>query len=183
MRITAALLASAAWGFAEATLFFVIPDVLLTRLALRRRRLALLGCAAATLGAVAGGATIYAWAAADPAAARAAVDAVPFVPTSLIVDVGEDLRRYGLAAVFQGPWIGKPYKVYALLAPGTGIAAAAFLFASVPARALRFVTLTLLAGVVGPWLDRRRGRRFTNVVWAALWLLEYAVYWALMSRG
>ena len=38
------------WGFAEATLFFVIPDVLLSYVALSRLRPALKACGFATLG-------------------------------------------------------------------------------------------------------------------------------------
>ncbi len=42
--------AAAAWGFAEATLFFLAPDVYLTRIALRDWRGALLASLAAAAG-------------------------------------------------------------------------------------------------------------------------------------
>jgi hypothetical protein len=43
------------WGFAEATVFFVVPDVLLTAIPVRDLRAASLACFLALLGALAGG--------------------------------------------------------------------------------------------------------------------------------
>ena len=45
--------AVAVWGFAEATLFFIVPDVLLSYVALKNLRAALLTCFIATGGALA----------------------------------------------------------------------------------------------------------------------------------
>ena len=41
------VLIAALWGFSEATLFFIVPDVFLTVIVLRDRRAALLCCGAA----------------------------------------------------------------------------------------------------------------------------------------
>jgi membrane protein YqaA with SNARE-associated domain len=49
--------AAALWGFAEATLFFIVPDVLLSIIAVRRgRRPAWIAMAWTIAGAIAGGA-------------------------------------------------------------------------------------------------------------------------------
>jgi len=40
------------WGFAEATFFFFIPDIYLTRVALSQPKKAYLACCYATLGAI-----------------------------------------------------------------------------------------------------------------------------------
>ena len=46
---------AAIWGAAEATLFFIVPDVFLSWLALSDRRQALIACLYALLGALVGG--------------------------------------------------------------------------------------------------------------------------------
>jgi len=48
--------AALVWGFAEATLFFFVPDILITRIALADLRRALWACFWSLLGAVSGGA-------------------------------------------------------------------------------------------------------------------------------
>src|SRR5690606_1189122 len=47
------------WGFAEATVFFVVPDVWISRLALSSWPAALRACGFALVGALAGGALLY----------------------------------------------------------------------------------------------------------------------------
>ena len=59
-----------AWGFAEATFFFIIPDVFLTYIALKNWRQATRACFWALGGALIGGAVMYAWGALDMDSAR-----------------------------------------------------------------------------------------------------------------
>jgi hypothetical protein len=47
---------AALWGLAEATLFFIVPDVWLTLITVWSPRKALIACLFALLGALAGGA-------------------------------------------------------------------------------------------------------------------------------
>ena len=82
-----------AWGFAEATLFFIIPDVIIGWAALSGWRSGLRMLLAAISGALAGGLVLYAVATARPAAALAAVEAVPFVHHAMIERVAGDYRR------------------------------------------------------------------------------------------
>ena len=175
-------LAALAWGFAEATLFFVVPDVLLTFLALRSWRRAALACVLAVAGALAGGALMHRWSVADAPAAIAAVDAVPFVPADLVARVEEHLARDGAAAIVAGAWMGRPYKLYAVQASRAGIGGVTLLAVTVPARLLRFAFLAALAHAVARFTTPRWGWRTTVALWAAAWTLEYAVYWIVMSR-
>jgi hypothetical protein len=79
------LIAAALWGFAEATLFFLVPDVLLTGIAMRKGlRVALLASLAAAAAATAGGLIMYRWAAADAAGARQVIDLLPAVSPAQI---------------------------------------------------------------------------------------------------
>ena len=96
-----ALLITAFWGFSEATLFFIVPDVFLTVVALRDRRAALLCCAVA--GALAGGLLLYRWGRVDSAGAASALLAVPAIGPRMIQDVRTGLASTGLLALFLGP--------------------------------------------------------------------------------
>ena len=55
MRIGRANAIASLWGFAEATVFFIVPDVLLSWLALRSPKSGLIACLFALLGALIGG--------------------------------------------------------------------------------------------------------------------------------
>src|SRR5687768_13543988 len=54
------LVAAMAWGFAEATLFFLVPDLVVGWIALRSPRRVLAPSVAASAGAVVGGLLVYA---------------------------------------------------------------------------------------------------------------------------
>lgn len=172
------MLAALVWGFAEATLFFFVPDVLLSFVALRGVRRGLLACGVVTVGALVGGALMYAWGHRDPSGALAALDMVPAVGGEMIGRVERDLGdRWGVALV-TGAFAGTPYKIFAVQAGRLGIPPVGFLLASIPARLLRFVLVTLVFGWVSgrlSWSDRRK----VQVV-AAIWLVFYALFLGLM---
>jgi hypothetical protein len=170
------------WAFAEATLFFVVPDVWLTVVAVRRGiRSAMIACGFAVLGAVAGGAVLYLWAQADAASAIAMVGAIPGIPPSMIDNVAAALRADGLLAMVFGAFAGVPYKIYAVEAPGAGLGLALFLAASVPARLLRFVLLAFMASAFAALFDGWLSRRVVLAIVVVLWVLFYAGYWALVG--
>jgi membrane protein YqaA with SNARE-associated domain len=168
------------WGAAEATVFFIVPDVLLSFLALRSPRLALAACASAAVGAVLGGVSVHALAVRAPGMALAVIDAVPWIGPQLIATIRAGYAADGWWALFRGPFIGEPYKVFALLAPELGYDRWSFAAASAPARGLRFVLIVLAVALVArllachlPWLHRPallvlvRARIYT-VYWSSL---------------
>lgn len=176
------MLVAALWGFAEATLFFLVPDIWLTLLAVRHGlRPALLACLAALAGALLGGLAMYGWGAADPATARAALDYVPAVDPAMIGGVRETLSRDGIAAVFMGPLMGVPYKIYAVEAGASGIGLAAFLAVSIPARLMRFLLLALGAWAISSILSRYTGLRGRVALLAGGWTAFYAVYFSIQG--
>jgi membrane protein YqaA with SNARE-associated domain len=169
------------WGFAEATLFFIIPDVVIGWAALSgwRRGLRMLGAAIA--GAVLGGLVLYGFAATHAAAARAAIDAVPFVHGAMLARVTADYERQGPSAILFAPGNGIPYKVYAALAPPV-TDPASFTLLTILARLERFLPGWLLFTVVGVrfrrWIaEHPRGAAGT---YAAAWAIGYAIYWSLV---
>jgi membrane protein YqaA with SNARE-associated domain len=167
------------WGFAEATLFFFVPDVYLSRIALIDLRGALRSCLWARAGAVAGGALMFAWGRADAGAAERALDRVPAISATAIQEVGRSIGERGAVAVFLGPLTGTPYKIYAVESATAGLSLARFLAISVPARLLRFALVTLLFGGMARGPLRRWPPAKLALAHAAAWSLFYAAYFAL----
>src|SRR4051812_21124803 len=68
-----------AWGIAEASFFFIVPDVLLTLIACRALKPALKATLAALAGALIGGVLMYALGMRSPDEATAFLDYVPAI--------------------------------------------------------------------------------------------------------
>lgn len=169
---------SFAWGFAEATLFFVVPDVLLSLVAILSLRRVWQHVAAAIAGAVAGGALLFLWAQTNPDSAIAVVKKVPFVTERMFAHVDVSFQTRGIVAVYVGPLTGTPYKIYAVVAPRF-VQFRPFLFATIPARGWRFVLVSLFSGACAAVL-----RKYGNANLRALarshalaWTAFYIFYW------
>lgn len=167
------------WGLAEATLFFVVPDVLYTLVAAFRPARALAHVGAATGGALLGGALMFAWSSGDPARARAVVAGVPAVGQRMLDDTEERLRARGSLALFDRPLGGVPYKVYAVLAP-EHFSPGRFLLLSPLARLERFAPAWLAFTLL--WALTRHARergRLVLGIHALAWAVIYVYYWFL----
>jgi membrane protein YqaA with SNARE-associated domain len=170
-----------AWGFAEATLFFVIPDVWVTRVALRSRREALFAVAFAIAGAMAGGVLVYLWGVRDPATVRAVFDALPAISPGLIDGIGAHWQQLGVWAPLVGAFSGVPYKLYAAQAAGH-VGLGTFVALSVVARGARFLVFALVAHAIARWATPRIGTRRVLAAWLGLWIVGYAAYWLRMPN-
>jgi membrane protein YqaA with SNARE-associated domain len=168
------------WGFAEATLFFVVPDVLFTRTLLSSLRRGWAGFALAIAGAVVAGAVMYTWAASSPAEARKAVASVPFLGEKIITPTEQRWNEEGTLILFSNPLGGVPYKVPAILAPAH-LSLPEFLLISVPLRAERMMLSMIVFVPLSIWAragDERR-RRLAYWIHAGFWVVVYAVYWSI----
>jgi membrane protein YqaA with SNARE-associated domain len=166
------------WGFGEAVLFFIIPDVFLTLVAVRfgfRRsiRLALV----ATAGAVLGGLVMYGWATLHPGSAFAVMDVLPGIDGSMIEAVRGDVASDGNRALLVGPWQGRPYKLFAAASGELGLSAIGLAMLTVPGRLARFAVSVAVAACARRLFSRWLSQRALVVCWAAFWLLLYAGYW------
>jgi membrane protein YqaA with SNARE-associated domain len=171
------------WGFAEATLFFIVPDVLLSAIAVwRGRRAARRGTAWTIAGAVLGGLLMYGWSVCDFLGVVAMLDRLPAISPAMIMGVRDALGRSGAGGMVIGALTGVPYKIYAVMAPQVGVSLATFLAVSVPARALRFVLVVALSDAISRRLAGRLTLRQRAGLLASIWLLFYAVYWAAMPN-
>lgn len=143
-RSPRALVLCAAWGFAEALLFPVIPDFAIAPLALAAPARALLLALYAVAGSIAGGALAY---------LVGASSLGPLVATHLplVTDRMGAFARDALAAgpegVLRQPLSGVPFKVFAYQAAGAGAGALSFLWFSLLARGARLVAV---AGACAP---------------------------------
>jgi membrane protein YqaA with SNARE-associated domain len=178
----AGLIVVSAWAFAEAVLLFIVADVPISALALRRGwgagwRAALI----AALFAALGGLVTIAWAQADPTSARAAIEALPGVSPALLDETAEQWAEKGFAAMLSGSFSGTPYKLYALAAAGDGTGPARFFVMSVLARLPRFLLVAALFAVIGRVLRPRLSARFIAVLFVLGWCGFYAWYFAAMG--
>jgi hypothetical protein len=177
------LVAAAAWGLAEATLFFIVPDVLLTWLAGFRPRVVWSAVAACLAGALAGGLVMYLAAAGAPGRMRALLETVPAVSGALVAETGSALEEgYGRRMLSAG-FSGVPYKILAVESGARGQGLATFLGWSVLARLPRWVLVVLLARGVAAVVRARAARpdRVLWAMWAAVWGIVYVVYFSVMG--
>jgi hypothetical protein len=185
------------WGFAEATAFFVVPDVWTTRIALRHPRRALASTVSATVGAVAGGAVVHRWASRVPPAESAGLLAkIPAIDAAMVAGVDAEVSRRGFPALMAGPVRGVPYKLYARSAAVQGLPLGGLIAWTVPARIIRFLAVTAGAGLLARAARRsalnapghgaarlfgspeRAERAAHLLVWAAV----YTAYFAKVGR-
>jgi membrane protein YqaA with SNARE-associated domain len=167
---------AALWGFAESTLFFIVPDVLLTWLALSLPRRALRACYWALAGALAGAVVMIGWAGSAPRSAEAALLMLPGISPELLELVRGQLVSEGLPAILMGPVQGFPFKTYVVEATVLGFSPWTLLAVSVPARMLRFLLLTLFAIGLARGPLRRLSTRTLRILHVVAWTVFYVVY-------
>jgi membrane protein YqaA with SNARE-associated domain len=167
-----------AWGLAEATFFFIVPDVLLTLISCRALKPALKATVASLIGALAGGTIMYIFGARDAQAARTFLDNVPAIDPALITRVAGQISESGLQAVLLGPLKGIPYKIYAVEWGARGGSFLAFLVISIPARYIRFLLASLaargIARLIEPLTDHRPAIEIS--ILTAIWVAFYSFY-------
>jgi hypothetical protein len=164
------------WGAAEASFFFLVPDIFLSWVAMKAPRRVWMHLASAVLGALLAGWLMFAWASRSMQA-REFVAAVPRVSAAMSEQANDDLRRHGALGTINGPARGVPYKVYAVQAPSHGISASAFLAASVPARLWRMLATVLAFAALGVVLRRLRRQHWGTPLHGFFWVVSVTAYW------
>jgi membrane protein YqaA with SNARE-associated domain len=170
-------LGAAVWGVAEATLFFIVPDVLLTfvvvRFGLRQGfTLALVAAAFASLA----GLGMWFWAHRDPATARHVMLLVPAVGPDLLQRAQHEIAQDWPLHLVTGAMTGVPYKLYAVEAGTRGIDPLLFVPMSFLARLSRFVLTAVLMAFGRDILAKVNRPNWGYAAWALAWLATYAFY-------
>jgi hypothetical protein len=173
---------SAAWGFSEGTLFFVVPDVIVGAVALYRPKKGLAAGVAAVGGALVGGSVVYLVATGLGDGIRDVMDAVPSIRPEMLIEARQDLLDYGGRAMFLGPSQSIPYKIYATEWSLLGWGLPALLAWTIPDRAVRIVSVGLLMAGAGVVFRRHIQAHpgFWLVLYAGSWTVFYFVYWVVV---
>jgi membrane protein YqaA with SNARE-associated domain len=173
---------AALWGVAEASLFFVVPDVLITFAVMRfGLRQGLLLCVVAAIFAAVTGYGMWLWGAYDPEGARHAMLLVPAVGPDLLARAQNEIATGWPLHLVTGAMTGVPYKLYAVEAGAQGIGPLLFLPMSFVARLSRFV-LTAAAAAIGREFVMRLGKPgWRYWTWMLAWVATYGFYWT--TRG
>ena len=182
LRKHALMLAAFVWGVAEATLFFIVPDVVLSYIGVRQgSRAAAKASLIAAAGAATGGVIMYLWSQSDPAAAHAAVAAVPAISAEMIARAQDAMSSDWFGATFLGPLTSTPYKVYAILAPQNGVPLWSFALASIIARLPRFLGVGIGSALIAAYLRRwKLPERTILGILAGCWIALYVLFFSLM---
>jgi membrane protein YqaA with SNARE-associated domain len=168
------------WGLAESTVFFIVPDVLLTRIALRDFRGAMIAGVWTTLGALIGATALWFAARHDHTQLLLkASDWIPGISRELMVRTAQALHTQGVTAVATGALSGQPAKLYAVHAGAQNIPLVMFLTVLTAARFVRF-TLTATVAWLAARVLRSRGDEFLVRLHFWSWLAFYTAYFALV---
>lgn len=135
---------------------------------------------AALLGALAGGALMYAFGVREPHTARVFLDHVPAISPALITRVAGQMNESGLMAALLGPIEGLPYKIYAVEWGARGGSLVAFMLISIPARYVRFFLATVAARAIARLLEPLTHRRaaIETLILAVIWVAFYGFYFS-----
>jgi membrane protein YqaA with SNARE-associated domain len=169
------------WGLAEATFFFIVPDVLLTRLALQDYRRALFSCVITVIGALLGGALL--WMISDYEVGPRILRGFTYLPginRDHIASSGQSVLQHGAGALFSGMLRGEPYKVFAVHSGVQEVSFSMFLLVSAIARLARFVSTATLAAAIGR-LFKNQPPRLLLQCHTLAWLLFYLTYFLAMA--
>ena len=175
------ILAACGWGFAEATCFFIVPDVLLTWIVLRRRRLAAPCYLSALLGAMAGGSLLYVYGYRHPEITTAFLIQIPAINSKLVTDSLTAMQSGGGRALLTGSFTGVPYKIFAAQAHAAGIGFSSFILISIPARLMRWLLAGAGVYLADTILLNRFSKKNVDIAFFTFWIQFYMIYFYVMG--
>jgi len=176
----AALVVAGVWGFAEATLFFVVPDVWLGFVALFAPRRALPAFGITLVGAVLGALVLYVLAPMLPGL-PGYFDALPAISAEDIERTTSSLRADGPLAFVSSLFQGLPIKLHVHAAALLGLPLPGVLAMVVVNRLLRIGLVTVGIAVVGHVLRApiRRHPAITLTLYGLGVIAVYIYFWFL----
>lgn len=169
------------WGFAEATLFFIVPDVLTTAGGVARTRSGLAAVPFALVGALIGGTVMHVWTHHDANSTVSMVMRTPGATPERLHRAEADLRTHGAVGMLVGGVSFLPYKLYGVASATQDMPLRTFLLCSTLARGARFTLTTLLAAWIAHGPLKRWTLRRKLLVHACMWTAIYGVYFAFIA--
>lgn len=166
------------WSAAEATLFFIVPDVIISWVAIRKGlRAGVIAAVLAAVGAMIGGAAAYVWGAVEPARSRMIVAGLPAISEDMMTKAEVDMSHDWLAAALKGPLTSTPYKVYAVLAHDAGAGPVGWAAAALPIRLPRFLLVAIAFALIGGLMEGRVSPRHRLGLFTLGWVMFYGWFW------
>ena len=181
--MTPVIVAAALWGLAEATLFFVVPDVLTSWLAVARGlRAMLLASLVAALAAALGGLLVVLAARHAPEATFSVIAGLPAIDARMMEATCARFAAANgsFAELLRGAFTGMPYKIFAACEGRGGHGLWSFVALTPLVRWPRFVLAGLIAHGLNLVARRWLSRRVRLGMVAAFWSVFYAAYWSVM---
>lgn len=169
------------WGFAEATLFFIIPDVIISFAALQGYPIGIESSFYALAGALVGGAVMFYWGRSSLEKILQIFLKLPAIRQSDIERVRNDMQKYGSISMMWGPTLGIPYKIYAVYA-SLFDSFWFFMLISIPARMTRFILVAIIVPFVMEkiFLNTPYSMRF--LILFAIWVAIYSLYFYVKRK-
>ncbi len=170
-------LAAFLWGLAEATVFFLAAEILITWLALSNPLRALRAALFALAGGIIGAAILYYWGGRDPFSAMTLLSALPGLTPEILSAAEEALMNNGLWALPDGVLSPATGKAQAIYAQALGIGIVPFLAVYAAVRAFRLLLAGCITLCIGGALQCFLPRKVVILLWALAWA---AIYWGVL---
>ena len=175
---------AALWGVAEASLFFIVPDVLITFAVMRfGLRQGLLLSAVAAIFAAITGYGIWLWASHDASAARHVMLFVPAIGPDLLARARDEIAAGWPIHLVTGAMTGVPYKLYAVEAGARGIDPLLFIPMSFVARLARFALTAILTAIGKAIMEMLHRPQWRYTTWALAWIAIYGFYFTTRAMA
>ena len=171
-------IASFLWSGLEASIFFIVPDVLLTFIVLEKNlKTAFKALVYALAGSLLGGLCIYSLATNYPQTMTSVLKIIPGISESLISVVKEDINKHGVLSFLLGATKGIPYKVYAVEWGMLSKSFLDFIIITIFARGLRFLATIFIAQGLKSLLNKWfKSKKINIIIFLIVWILFYTFY-------
>lgn len=178
---------AALWGAAEATCFFIVPDVWLTRVSLRSRKRGIVAALSSLGGALAGGIATYLWSArTESHESKRLLRKLPAISGAMIDRADTEIARVGNRGMLWGPLRGVPYKIYARAAGAQRKSLLSFIVWSLPARIPRFLLVVAgtrgLVALAGRFFRPETIKKLGPIIHLGFWIAFYSWYLRVVGR-
>ena len=169
------------WGFAEATLFFIVPDIILGWVILFDRKNTLKVYGVALGGACLGGALMYYWGLNDLQGLKSTLDIIPAINMEMIERTALEMKENALLAMTKASVTGVPYKIAAANAASANLSLGVFLLYSVPARLARWALFGFITGGAYATFLHKMTISTIKIIYLSFWLMFYIVFFYFMG--
>lgn len=169
------------FGLFEATFFFIVPDVLLSYLALFSLKGALIGAMSCIIGSLIGGLYMYRKSQRHFFKVKNFLVQVPAISDVLLQEAWANYEKMGIYSILLGTTKGIPYKIFAVFAPKFKTPLFTFLLVSIPARGIRFFLSVFVTYGLAKSVFSFASFLAQCTILTCFWILMYILYFRAMA--